>query len=57
VLVLSNRPTVVLADVRIDLPDHRDQLRTRSSAQFAQTRRHVYELVQLAKKGHRPATA
>jgi NitT/TauT family transport system ATP-binding protein len=57
VLVLSNRPTVVLADVRVDLPDDRDQLRTRSSAQFAQTRRHVYELVQLAKKGHRPATA
>ena len=54
VLVLSNRPTVILEDVRVDLPDERDQLQTRSSAQFAEIRTHVYELVQLAKKGHRP---
>ena len=54
VLVLSNRPTVILEDVRVDLPDDRDQLRTRSSAQFAEIRTHVYGLVQLAKKGHRP---
>jgi NitT/TauT family transport system ATP-binding protein len=54
VLVLSNRPTVVLEDVRIDLPDERDQLRTRSSQPFADLRAHVYELVQSAKKGHRP---
>jgi NitT/TauT family transport system ATP-binding protein len=56
VLVLSNRPTVVLEDVRIDLPDERDQLRTRSSQEFAELRTHVYELVQSAKKGHRPET-
>ncbi|XVU29142.1 ABC transporter ATP-binding protein [Actinoplanes sp. CA-054009] len=54
VLVLSNRPTVVLEDVRIDLPDERDQLGTRSSARFSELRGHVYELIQLAKKGHRP---
>jgi NitT/TauT family transport system ATP-binding protein len=54
VLVLSNRPTVVLEDVRIDLPNDRNQLETRSSAQFAAARSHVYELIQLAKKGHRP---
>ena len=54
VLVLSNRPTVVLEDVRVDLPDDRDQLGTRSSARFTEIRRHVYELVQSAKKGHRP---
>jgi NitT/TauT family transport system ATP-binding protein len=54
VLVLSNRPTVVLEDVRVDLPDERDQLRTRSSQRFAEIRTHVYELVQSAKKGHRP---
>jgi NitT/TauT family transport system ATP-binding protein len=57
VLVLSNRPTVVLEDVRVDLPTERSQLATRSSAQFAEIRSHVYELVQLAKKGHRPDTA
>ncbi|UOZ04940.1 ABC transporter ATP-binding protein [Amycolatopsis sp. WQ 127309] len=56
VLVLSNRPTVVLEDVRVELPDDRDQLRTRSSPQFADTRTRVYELVQRAKKGHRPET-
>jgi len=53
-LVLSNRPTVVLEDVRVDLPDERDQLQTRSSPRFAEIRGHVYELVQLAKKGGRP---
>ena len=56
VLVLSNRPTVVLEDVPVDLPDERDQLRTRSSPRFAELRTHVYELVQSAKKGHRPET-
>jgi NitT/TauT family transport system ATP-binding protein len=54
VLVLSNRPTVILEDVEIDLPGDRDQLQTRSSPRFAELRTHVYELVQLAKKGHRP---
>lgn len=57
VLVLSNRPTVILEDVRIDLPDDRDQLRTRSSQEFNKLRTRVYELVQSAKKGHRPETA
>ncbi|MFI5914399.1 ABC transporter ATP-binding protein [Dactylosporangium sp. NPDC051541] len=54
VLVLSNRPTVILEDVAVDLPDERDQLQTRSSPSFADLRTHVYELVQLAKQGHRP---
>jgi NitT/TauT family transport system ATP-binding protein len=54
VLVLTNRPTVILEDVRVDLPDERDQLRTRSSAEFAAARARVYELVQRAKKGDRP---
>jgi NitT/TauT family transport system ATP-binding protein len=57
VLVLSNRPTVVLEDVRIDLPDKRDQLETRSMPRFAELRRHIYELIQMAKKGHRPPPA
>jgi NitT/TauT family transport system ATP-binding protein len=54
VLVLSNRPTVVLEDVTVDLPDERHQLETRSSARFTAIRSHVYSLVQQAKKGHRP---
>ncbi|WP_306214558.1 ABC transporter ATP-binding protein [Actinoplanes sp. RD1] len=54
VLVLSHRPTVILEDVPIDLPDDRDQLTTRGSARFTELRAHVYELVQRAKRGHRP---
>ncbi|WP_305788249.1 ABC transporter ATP-binding protein [Symbioplanes lichenis] len=54
VLVLSHRPTVILEDVPIDLPAERDQLTTRGSARFTELRAHVYELVQLAKRGHRP---
>jgi NitT/TauT family transport system ATP-binding protein len=55
VLVLSDRPTVVLEDVRIDLPAERDQLRTRSTPRFGELRGHVYELIQQAKAGHRQA--
>ncbi|MFC4120623.1 ABC transporter ATP-binding protein [Nonomuraea zeae] len=55
VVVLSNSPTVVLEDVVIDLPDERDQLTTRSLPRFAELRAHVYELVQRAKSGQRPA--
>ena len=55
VLVLSDRPTVVLEDVRIDLPAERDQLSTRSLPRFAQLRGQIYELIQQAKLGHRPS--
>jgi NitT/TauT family transport system ATP-binding protein len=54
ILVLSNRPTVILEDVLVDLPDERDQLGTRSTARFAELRAHVYELIQQAKQGQRP---
>ncbi|MBT0768413.1 ABC transporter ATP-binding protein [Kineosporia sp. J2-2] len=58
VLVLSNRPTVILEDVTVDLPAARDQLTTRSDARFAELRAHVYRLIQQAKQGLRetPAT-
>lgn len=55
VVILSSSPTVVLEDVVIDLPDERDQLSTRSEARFAELRTHVYERIQEAKRGHRPA--
>ncbi|HZI98847.1 MAG TPA: hypothetical protein VFD41_15105 [Actinomycetales bacterium] len=57
VLVLSSSPTVVMEDVAIDLPAERDQLTTRSHPRFAELRSHVYELIQEAKRGHRPAAA
>jgi NitT/TauT family transport system ATP-binding protein len=56
VLVLSNRPTVIMEDVAIDLPHERDQLTTRSVQRFAELRGHVYELIQQAKRGRRPDT-
>jgi NitT/TauT family transport system ATP-binding protein len=52
VLVLSARPTVVVEDVRIDLPRDRDQLTTRSSARFAELRSRVYSLIQRARSHH-----
>jgi NitT/TauT family transport system ATP-binding protein len=54
VIVLSMAPTVVLADVAVDLPDERDQLHTRSLTRFAELRAEVYELIQQAKRGDRP---
>lgn len=49
VVVLSNRPTTVMEDVRIDLPRVRDQLSTREDPRFAELRAHVYTLVHEAK--------
>ncbi|MEQ4518673.1 ABC transporter ATP-binding protein [Pseudarthrobacter sp. B907] len=57
VIILSSSPTVVQEDIVIDLPVERDQLETRSLPRFTELRHHVYEQIQLAKKGHRPAAA
>ncbi|PNI10432.1 ABC transporter [Arthrobacter sp. AFG7.2] len=57
VIILSSSPTVIQEDIRIDLPEDRDQLNTRSLPRFTELRHHVYEQIQLAKKGHRPAAA
>jgi NitT/TauT family transport system ATP-binding protein len=56
VIILSSSPTVVQEDIVIDLPADRDQLNTRSLPRFTELRHHVYEQIQLAKKGHRPAS-
>ncbi|MCO4256920.1 ABC transporter ATP-binding protein [Pseudarthrobacter cellobiosi] len=57
VIILSSSPTVIQEDIVIDLPDDRDQLNTRALPRFTDLRHHVYEQIQLAKKGHRPAAA
>ncbi|MET4589242.1 ABC transporter ATP-binding protein [Arthrobacter sp. 754] len=57
VIILSSSPTVIQEDIVIDLPEVRDQLETRSLPRFTELRHHVYEQIQLAKKGHRPAAA
>ncbi|MGM9474689.1 ABC transporter ATP-binding protein [Pseudarthrobacter sp. YS3] len=57
VIILSSSPTVIQEDIVIDLPEGRDQLETRSLPRFTELRHHVYEQIQLAKKGHRPAAA
>ncbi|MFJ8504570.1 ABC transporter ATP-binding protein [Streptomyces avermitilis] len=51
VLVLSASPTVVQERLKIDLPEERDQLRTRVAPRFAELRTHVYEQIQAAKRG------
>ncbi|WP_222851082.1 ABC transporter ATP-binding protein [Phytoactinopolyspora mesophila] len=51
IIVLSSSPTVVQEDLRVTLPDERDQLETRSSPEFADLRHHVYEQIQRAKRG------
>jgi NitT/TauT family transport system ATP-binding protein len=57
VIMLSSSPTVIQEDIVIDLPAERDQLNTRSLPRFTELRHHVYEQIQLAKKGDRPAAA
>ena len=54
VLVLSNRPTVIMEDVVIDLPDERSQIETRADPTFVAHRTHVYELIQQAKRSAPP---
>lgn len=49
VLVLSSSPTIIQADLHIDLPDVRSQADTRSLHRFAELRHQVYEEVQFAK--------
>jgi ABC-type nitrate/sulfonate/bicarbonate transport system permease component len=49
VIVLSSSPTVVLEDLKIDLPPGRDQLTTRSLPRFADLRGHLYAQIQRAR--------
>ncbi|MFE2067060.1 ABC transporter ATP-binding protein [Streptomyces sp. NPDC059467] len=51
VIVLSASPTVVQEQLKVDLPDRRDQLHTRVAPRFAELRTHVYEQIQAAKRG------
>ena len=57
VLVLSGRPTVIMEDVHVNLPNERDQITTRSDPEFVRLRTHIHELVQAAKRGYRPDEA
>jgi NitT/TauT family transport system ATP-binding protein len=57
VLVLSGRPTIVLDDVKVNLPAERDQLNTRNLHRFGELRTQVHSLIQQAKQGYRPDAA
>ncbi|MFJ6087275.1 ABC transporter ATP-binding protein [Streptomyces sp. NPDC092369] len=57
VIVLSASPTVVQDELRIDLPDERDQLHTRVAPRFTELRTHVYEQIQAAKRAARADAA
>ncbi|GAA3527885.1 ABC transporter ATP-binding protein [Nonomuraea rosea] len=49
VIVLSSSPTVIMEDLKIELPPERDQLTTRSLPQFGELRGHVYRQIQRAR--------
>lgn len=51
VVVLSKSPTWVQEDLVIDLDPERDQITTRALPRFTELRTHVYEQIQLAKRG------
>lgn len=51
VIMLSSSPTIVQEDLIIDLGDKRDQLETRANPRFTELRHHVYEQIQIAKRG------
>ncbi|MFJ8752804.1 ABC transporter ATP-binding protein [Streptomyces sp. NPDC102441] len=57
VLVLSASPTHVLDDVPIGLPAERDQVTSRSTAEFAELRTRVHRGIQDAKAGRRAGAA
>ncbi|MEU4232416.1 ABC transporter ATP-binding protein [Nonomuraea sp. NPDC026600] len=50
VIVLSSSPTVIMEDLKIDLPAQRDQLTTRSLPRFGELRGHIYERIQRARE-------
>ncbi len=52
VVVLSQRPTRVLRNITVDLPNPRDQLRTRSHPEFLRLREEVLTLIKSLPKAH-----
>lgn len=52
VIVLSQRPTAVLRDIKIDLPYPRDQLHTRSHPEFLRLREEVLTLIKSLPKAN-----
>ena len=52
VLVLSSSPTFVLDDVAVPIPEPRDQVGTRVSAEFGELRTRVYSGIQRAKNSN-----
>jgi NitT/TauT family transport system ATP-binding protein len=57
VVMLSASPTHVMENLDIDLPDERDQLKTRSDPRFVELRSHVYARIQEAKNAGGPRRA
>ena len=53
--MLSASPTHVVENLDIDLPDERDQLKTRSDPRFVELRTHGYARIQEAKHAKRAA--
>jgi NitT/TauT family transport system ATP-binding protein len=45
ILVLSQRPTTVLRDIAVALPDERDQVQTRADPEFLRLRHEILTLI------------
>lgn len=56
VIMLSASPTVIRQRLVVDLPDERDQLRTRVDERFTKLRTQIYEQIQAAKLAVPPAS-
>jgi NitT/TauT family transport system ATP-binding protein len=50
VLVLSQRPSIVIAEIDVDLPRPRDQLKTKELPRFLELREEIYALVGLRER-------
>jgi len=50
VLVLSPRPSRVVAEIEVDLPRPRDQLKTKELPRFGELREEIYSLVGLRER-------
>jgi NitT/TauT family transport system ATP-binding protein len=57
VIVMSNAPSRVMAEIHVDIPRPRDQVETKAAAEFVELRREVARLILLAGSGGRSADA
>jgi NitT/TauT family transport system ATP-binding protein len=57
VIVLTPGPGRILADLRVDLPEPRDQITTKERPEFVQLRTEVSRLIRSRSADHQPSGA